>query len=170
MRTTRVDDDHVARYENIGRKRYAFTVVHTTTGRVLASGVAEHEAGTPDGTIIATARRELAALDKRRRARSMAYARGEAVADAPLAKDVPPLQRAALDSPGGLEISAAMPVRIIRDAYNQIAWAVDREKRAIAIGREVLIGATDAQILKLARGEATLEGSLRTGVVYKELP
>ena len=98
--------------------------------------------------------------------RSTRYALGERVAagGAPRSArgrgDAASAQREQVASGAGLEIAATLPVKMIRDAY-------DRDDRrgsgrnpavyALAVGHEVLIGATDEQILKIAHGaRATL--------------
>lgn len=176
MRTVKVDDDHVATFTRVSKKRYAFTITHTATQRDLYEDVLDISGiDEPEAIIIDVARRELTRIARQRLAKSEAYARGEVVAGAPAPENLPPAQRAQI-ARGGLDVAATLPVRMIRDAYQKVRrnnqWVTEPEcvRAAIEMGRSVLIGATDEQIIKIARGQATLEGSLREGVRYKELP
>lgn len=176
MRTVRVDVDHVAKYRKVSRGTYEYTLIHALTARELrtshceVSEEARHRGPKVVAQVIASnADDDLQLIQVERARASERFARGQAVPDAP-ALPTPKQQELARD--GSIEVSAALPVMLIRNAFNRQLLTVERdanERNAIAIGRQVLIGATDAQILAIARGKATLEGSLRTGVRYVEV-
>ncbi len=173
MRTVQVDADHTAKYEKTAKNVYAFVVMHAATGRALAEGACRVERGSEADAIaraVATqAQRRLTDVTRARETASTAFADGKPVANAPA---LPPAHAAARAA-GDLDISAALPVKLIRDAYKTVAmiesespdsWRSRCNHAALDIGHKVLIGAPDALILSIARGEATLTGSLRSGV------
>ncbi len=156
--------------ERVTKGLYLFRVRHASTARLIVEDCHCRPSGPVEEHVAAAARIRLRVLDIKRVGQSKAFADGKAVPDAPALPAPMEPSRAA----GQLEIAAALPVAMIRDAYARVKGSLHidpaaPEKAALALGRQVLIGATDEQILKIARGEATLTGSLRTGVVYAEI-
>lgn len=188
MRTVRVDDDHVVEFSKTSKDTYKYRVRHIATNRVLIDdqSVAYRPTFTPteegraalqseiDRNVARAAERALRTRNSIRRDDSRAYADGKAVANAPAMAEVPPAQARAL-ADGTLDVSAGVVVYMIQTAYRAAqrdGLSLDpkhADKAALTIGHQILIGATDAVILKIAHGKATLTGSLRSGVVYSEL-
>lgn len=172
MRTVQVDGDYVAKYEKIAKNTYRFEVAHAATGRPITEGNCRTRPGSfADQTaedVASEARTALARYHAKREATSIAFADGKSVPNAPALAPV----HAKSATAGELDISAELPVRLIRDAYkvagivgeSMESWLVRCGHAALDMGHKVLIGAPDALILAIARGELTLHGSLRSGV------
>lgn len=173
MRTISVDADHCARFEKTAKNVYRFAVVHTSTGRELvADSVRVPRGATPSEAEIAVSSLAVARLRQTERQRLRTSARfvdGKTVANAPALSPVHAAARAA----GDLDIAAEIPTMLIRQAMSTVpaipgespdSWRNRAATAALDMGRKVLIGAADALILGIARGELTLSGSLRTGV------
>ena len=170
MRTVQVDSDHVARYERVAKGVYKFTVAHAATSRPVLDGNCRAQSGElVEDAVAHFAARALAQHGGKRDRASSAFANGKPVPNAP---HLPPAQVAARIA-GDLDISADIPVRLIRDAFRAVS-VIDGESMdsqrsrqnhaALDMGHRVLISAPDSLILAIARGEMTLTGSLRAGV------
>lgn len=181
MRTVKLGEDYVANFEKTSKTTFAYRVVHTATQRKILTGACTVQPGDVAEAVVETcARNDLNAHFERRRANSERYARGFDVPGAPAQSRLPPVQKQQIERSGQFAISAELPVRLIREAYQKKPVrpglgsdpkldAVERERQALAVGHQVLVGATDEQILKIARGQATLVGSNLTGIAYKEV-
>lgn len=174
MRTVVIDNDHVAQYERVAKGSYRFNILHATTGRELLSGACDTPKGASPASVEAIVRGSAAGLlsqdrSKRRRA-AAAFSAGKPVPSAPL---IPSAAHSGSQISPNLNISADLPVRIIRDAFRRVpmvpgestdSWRSRCTHAALDAGHNVLIGAPDDVILGIARGELTLTGSMREGV------
>ena len=177
MRTVTVNTDHSARYERIAKGVYRFDVFHTVTGRPVTTG--DITACGPTASVASdvqvSAANALRAHEAKRERASQAFATGEAKAPADVTVPAPIEQDRLL---GTYDVSAALAVKIIRDAYatgplggeSYVSWHERRNNAALTAGHAVLIGVADAVILDIAQGRATLHGSLRTGVTLVAIP
>lgn len=175
MRTVTVDTDHVARFERVAKGCYRFTVEHAASRRPVFEGSCKLETGT--GTEDGVARHALAQLAQHSSKRvrdSQAFAAGKSVPGAPPRGQLPPAQRAAVES-GNLDIAASLPMKLIQDAFklSQIpgesvdSWRSRCNHAALDMGHKVLIGVTDAIILGIANGTMMLRGTMRGGVTVE---
>lgn len=178
MRTVTVDSDHQARYERTSKGVYNFTVVHAATDRELGFGSCKVRQGDDVGEGVRAASARLISMEQRKRDRdSRAFVDGRHVPGAPSHDALPPVLGAEAAA-GTLDIPAEIPVGIIRSAYQIAAYMCEppeqhlarRERSALEIGHKVLIGVSDAVILEIATGKATLRGSFRAGVELVRLP
>jgi hypothetical protein len=170
MRTVQVDADHVAHYERAAKGVYHFRVHHAATGRHILDGDVRVTPVADVVEFVATvAALRLGEHNAKRARRSQAFAAGRSVPNAPAVP--PPIEASRVA--GQLNISAALPVKLIRDAYRAVgtlggespdSLRSRRNDAALEMGRKTLIGAPDDVILGIARGELTLNGSLRDGV------
>ena len=180
MRTVKIDQDHVASYEGTGKKCYRIEVRHALTNRDVGACQVHVDGEDVIESVRRAGRAVVRDAASKRLLESTRYALGERVAEAerrgaPAVEAMPPAQREQVASGAGLEIAATLPVKMpIRDAYDRDDRRGTRVETPLSMPspyrqHEVLIGATDEQILKIARREATLVGSLRAGITYKEL-
>lgn len=179
MRTVQVDADHLAKYSKAAKNVYQFTVAHAATGRPVLEGSWRSAKGDAaeqvESDIACEARRLLITSAVKRDEASKRFAAGKPVPSAPaLPPDAEKARRA-----GELDIPADLPVLLIQTHYKRVAqidgesvdsWRSRANHAALDIGRKTLIGAPDALILQIARGEVTLTGSMRTGVTIVGVP
>lgn len=185
MRTIQVGDYSVS-YERKGSGWYDYSVRHAATNRKLFSTscavlkrdlrpFTRNDLVTDkyiEGEIRKHAEAELRAYNAKRNANSEAFSRGRAdqVRGEKSLPDLPPGRQEEQAKTGTLRISAALPMKLIRDAYDTALKTTQleeiAEKAALTIGMQVLIGATDEMILKVARRKAKLEGWSDTGIKY----
>ena len=174
-------------YERKGAGWYTYTVRHTATNRILCG--AQCNIKVPSKPKAARNAPAMAAIEagirahaiqtidkhvKRRLDNSDAFSEGRTgdVVGEDTLPGLPPKRRDELLQKGRIKIPAELPQKLIRDAYDTAlkttALPEVAEKAALQAGLKLLIGATDAQVLKIAQRKAHLEGDSENGIRYVE--